>query len=104
MFFFFNYRTFGKTPSGYECRVYSAIPKLNPSDKSSKAYGKRPVDEEEQSSHFKNPWNAKASSACGQDIHGDAIVAAVGYSWRSNDIEHDDVTLKSFYRSLYYYY
>ncbi|XP_009134117.2 small RNA 2'-O-methyltransferase [Brassica rapa] len=92
-------RTFGKTPSGYECRVYSAIPKLNPSDKSSKAYGKRPVDDEEdQSSRFKNPWNAKASSACGQDIHGDAIVAALGYSWRSNDLEHDDVTLKSFYR------
>ncbi|CAN7109336.1 unnamed protein product [Brassica rapa subsp. narinosa] len=92
-------RTFGKTPSGYECRVYSAIPKLNPSDKSSKAYGKRPVDDEEdQSSRFKNPWNAKASSACGQDTHGDAIVAALGYSWRSNDLEHDDVSLKSFYR------
>ncbi|KAF3530439.1 hypothetical protein DY000_02037596 [Brassica cretica] len=92
-------RTFDKTAAGYECRVYSAIPKLNPSDKSSKAYGKRPVDEEEQSSHFKNPWNAKASSACGQDIHGDAIVAALGYSWRSHHlVEHDDVTLKSFYR------
>ncbi|CAN7070969.1 unnamed protein product [Brassica oleracea var. botrytis] len=91
--------TFDKTAAGYECRVYSAIPKLNPSDKSSKAYGKRPVDEEEQSSHFKNPWNAKASSACGQDIHGDAIVAALGYSWRSHHlVEHDDVTLKSFYR------
>ncbi|KAJ4912769.1 Small RNA 2'-O-methyltransferase [Raphanus sativus] len=90
-------RTFGKTSSGYECRVYSAIPKLSP-DKSSKAYGKRPVDEEDQSSHFNKPWNAKASYVCGQDIHGDAIVAAVGYSWRSNDLEHDDVTLKSFYR------
>ncbi|KAJ0239383.1 Double-stranded RNA-binding domain [Hirschfeldia incana] len=89
-------RTFGKTSSGYECRVYSAIPKLSP-DKSSKAYGKRPVDDEEhQSSH--KPWNAKASYVCGQDIHGDAIVAAVGYTWRSHNLEHDDLTLKSFHR------
>ncbi|CAN8325442.1 unnamed protein product [Cochlearia groenlandica] len=91
-------RIFGKTCSGYECRVYSAISKLSPSDKSSKAYGKRPVDE---SSHFKNSWNAKASLACGQDVHGDAIVASVGYPWRSHDLEHDDVTLKSFYRIFY---
>ncbi|CAH8345755.1 unnamed protein product [Eruca vesicaria subsp. sativa] len=91
-------RTFGKTSSGYECRVYSAIPKPSP-DKSSKSYGKLPADEDyHQSSHFKQPWNAKASSACSQDVHGDAIVAAVGYSWRSNELEHDDVTLKSFYR------
>ncbi|KAG2243705.1 hypothetical protein Bca52824_094465 [Brassica carinata] len=75
-------RTFGKTPSRYECREYSAIPKLNPSDKSSKVYGKCPADEDQSSSHFKKPWNAKASYVCGQDIHGDAIVAAVGYSWR----------------------
>ncbi|VVB12258.1 unnamed protein product [Arabis nemorensis] len=88
-------RASGKTSSGYECRVYSAIPKLNPSDKSSKAYGKRPIDE---TSHFKKSWNAKASLVCGQEIHGDAIMASVYYPWRSRDLEHDDVTLKLFYR------
>ncbi|KFK28689.1 hypothetical protein AALP_AA7G033500 [Arabis alpina] len=56
-------RTFGKTSSGYEYRLYYAIPKLKSAD-----------------------------------IHGDAILASLGYSWKSHDLEHHDVTLKSFYR------
>ncbi|ESQ55292.1 hypothetical protein EUTSA_v10024347mg [Eutrema salsugineum] len=88
-------RTIGKTSSGYECRVYSAIPELRSFDNSWKAHGKRPVAE---SSHLEKSRNAKASFVCGQDVHGDAIVASVGYQWRSHGLEHDDVTLKSFYR------
>lgn len=90
-------RTIGKASSGYECRVYSAVPKLKASDNSWKAHGKRPVAE---SSHLEKTQNGKASLVCGLDIHGDAIVASVGYTRRSHDLKHDDVTLKSFYRSL----
>ncbi|XP_010449139.1 PREDICTED: small RNA 2'-O-methyltransferase-like isoform X1 [Camelina sativa] len=85
-------RTIGKTDSGLECRVYAAITKLNHSWKSRE---KRPINE---SSHLEKSRNAKASFVSGLDIHGDAIVASVGYPWRSHDLEHDDVTLKSFYR------
>ncbi|CAH8345971.1 unnamed protein product [Eruca vesicaria subsp. sativa] len=73
-------RAISKTFSGYECRVYSAIPKLT------------------SSSDLNKSRNAKASFVCGQDIHGDAIFASVGYTERSHDLQHDDVTLKSFYR------
>nr|VDC74675.1 unnamed protein product [Brassica rapa] len=74
-------RAISKTFSGYECRVYSAIPKLT------------------SSNDLKKSRNAKASFVCcGQDIHGDAILASVGYTGRSHDLEHEDVTLKSFYR------
>ena len=76
-------RAISKTFSGYECRVYSAIPKLT------------------SSNDLKKSRNAKASFVSGQDIHGDAILASVGYTGRSHDLEHDNVTLKSFYRSLY---
>ncbi|CAA7055744.1 unnamed protein product [Microthlaspi erraticum] len=78
---------------GKNCRVYSAISKLK-TDNSWKADGKRPVAE---SSHLEKTQNAKASLVCGQDVHGDAIVASVGYM-SHGDLEHDDVTLKSFYR------
>ncbi|KAF8114981.1 hypothetical protein N665_0030s0030 [Sinapis alba] len=77
-----------------ECRVYSAIPKFKSSDNSWKAHGKRPVAE---SSHLEKTQNGKASLVCGLDIHSDAVVASVGYT-SSHDLEHNDVTLKSFYR------
>ncbi|KAF8096126.1 hypothetical protein N665_0317s0032 [Sinapis alba] len=73
-------RAISKTFFGYECRLYSTIPNLT------------------SSNDFKISRNAKASFVCGQDIHGDAIFASVGYTWRSHDLEHEDVTLKSFYR------
>ncbi|CAH2078414.1 unnamed protein product [Thlaspi arvense] len=94
--------SFGKASSGYECRVYSANPKMNRYDKSSKAYGKRPVHEDEPS-HLKTSWNARASSVCGQAVRGDAIVASVGYPWRSQShgLQHDVVTINSFYRICY---
>ncbi|KAG2318496.1 hypothetical protein Bca52824_011709 [Brassica carinata] len=87
--------TIGEASSGHECIVYSAIPKLKASDNSWKAHGKRPVAE---SSHLEKTQNGKASLVCGLDTHGDAIVASVGYTGRSHDLKHDDVTLKSFYR------
>ncbi|XP_023634739.1 small RNA 2'-O-methyltransferase isoform X2 [Capsella rubella] len=83
------------TIDGFKCRVYAAFPKLKSSDNSWKSREKRPVNE---SQHLEKSRNAKASFVSGLDIHGDAIVASVGYPWRSHELEHDDVTLKSFYR------
>ncbi|XP_019086697.1 PREDICTED: small RNA 2'-O-methyltransferase [Camelina sativa] len=86
-------RTFGKASCGSECRLYSTIPNKS-SDKSSEASG----SSNEDSSHIEKTRNARASYICGQDIYGDAILASVGYRWKSNDLDCDDVTVKSFYR------
>lgn len=91
VFLVFN-RTLGKASCGSECRLYSAIPKFNSLDNSLESSG---------SSNEKSR-NERASYICGQDIHGDAILASVGYRWKSDNLEHDDVTVRSFYRSLYF--
>uniref|UniRef100_A0A1J3CP17 Small RNA 2'-O-methyltransferase n=1 Tax=Noccaea caerulescens TaxID=107243 RepID=A0A1J3CP17_NOCCA len=85
-------RTLGKASCGSECRLYSAIPKLKSSGNSSEVAGS-PSEESEKSRR-----NARASYICGQDIHGDAILASVGYRWKSDDLDYDHVTVKSFYR------
>jgi len=89
---------FGKASCGSECRLYSEIPKKY-LDNSSDASG----TSNEDSSHIVKSRNARASYICGQDIHGDAILASVGYRWKSDDLDYDDVTVNSFYRSLLSY-
>lgn len=49
---------------------------------------------------FEGPLNARASYICGQDINGDSILASIGYSWKCQDLFHEDVTLQSYYRFL----
>lgn len=44
--------------------------------------------------------NARASYLSGQDIYGDAILATVGYGWRSCDLFCEDVSTRTYYRSL----
>ncbi|XP_071698124.1 small RNA 2'-O-methyltransferase [Rutidosis leptorrhynchoides] len=44
--------------------------------------------------------NARASYLSGQDIYGDAILATIGYLWKSCDLLHEDVTLRTYYRLL----
>lgn len=78
--------------------MYSDIPKKS-SDNSAEASG----SSNEDSSQIKKSRNARASYICGQDIHGDAILASVGYRWKSDDLNYDDVTVNSFYRSLLSY-
>lgn len=50
--------------------------------------------------HVKGLLNARASYFCGQEIYGDAIMASVGYTWRSKELFHEDVSLQSYYRML----
>ncbi|KAJ0239381.1 Small RNA 2'-O-methyltransferase [Hirschfeldia incana] len=78
-------RTFGKASCGSECRLYSPIPKFKSLEVS-------------ESSSEESTRNARASYICGQEIHGDAVLASIGYRWKSKDLDYDDVTVKSFYR------
>ncbi|KAL0727414.1 hypothetical protein Bca4012_023507 [Brassica carinata] len=83
-------RTLGKASCGSECRLYSPIPKF----KSSEVSG----NSSEEPTRTEKSRNARASYICGQEIHGDAVLASVGYRWKSEDLDFDDVTVKSFYR------
>ncbi|KAL4563713.1 hypothetical protein LXL04_027758 [Taraxacum kok-saghyz] len=44
--------------------------------------------------------NTRASYLCGQDIYGDAILATIGYLWKSYDLFHEDVSSRTYYRLL----
>ncbi|XP_038691372.1 small RNA 2'-O-methyltransferase isoform X2 [Tripterygium wilfordii] len=50
--------------------------------------------------HSEGSLNARASYICGQDIYGDAIMASVGYTWRSKDLFSEDMSLRLYYRML----
>ncbi|XP_038894747.1 small RNA 2'-O-methyltransferase [Benincasa hispida] len=50
--------------------------------------------------HFEEPLNARATYLCGQDIYGDAILANIGYTWKSKDLFHENIGLQSYYRML----
>ncbi|RZC48344.1 hypothetical protein C5167_041297 [Papaver somniferum] len=44
--------------------------------------------------------NLRASYFSGQNIHGEAILATFGYTWKCTDLFHEDVTLCTYYRML----
>ncbi|XP_072954719.1 small RNA 2'-O-methyltransferase-like [Typha angustifolia] len=44
--------------------------------------------------------NKRASYLSGQNIYGDAILANVGYTWRSTELFCEDVSLSAYYRML----
>ncbi|XP_077243893.1 small RNA 2'-O-methyltransferase-like isoform X2 [Tasmannia lanceolata] len=46
------------------------------------------------------PLNARASYFSNQNIYGDAILATVGYTRKSEDLFHEDVSLSTYYRML----
>ncbi|XP_057988172.1 small RNA 2'-O-methyltransferase isoform X2 [Hevea brasiliensis] len=50
--------------------------------------------------NLEGPLNVRASYFCGQSIYGDAIMASIGYTWRSKDLFHEDISLQSYYRML----
>lgn len=52
------------------------------------------------SSDFEGSLNARASYLCGQGIYGDAILASIGYTWKSKDLFYEDVSVQLYYRSL----
>ncbi|XP_022927333.1 small RNA 2'-O-methyltransferase-like [Cucurbita moschata] len=50
--------------------------------------------------HFEEPLNARATYLSGQDIYGDAILANIGYTWKSKELFHENIGLQSYYRML----
>uniref|UniRef100_A0A7N0RDP3 Small RNA 2'-O-methyltransferase n=2 Tax=Kalanchoe fedtschenkoi TaxID=63787 RepID=A0A7N0RDP3_KALFE len=45
-------------------------------------------------------FNHRATFLSGQDIYGGALMASVGYTWRSADLFHEDLTLQTYYRMI----
>ncbi|XWS11515.1 hypothetical protein CRYUN_Cryun37aG0004700 [Craigia yunnanensis] len=84
-------RTIGKASS--ETRFYFAAPKSYQLDMSSDLLNAKVVT-------IGGPLNARASYICGQDIYGDSILASIGYTWKCQELFHEDVTLQSYYRML----
>ncbi|KAK6118277.1 hypothetical protein DH2020_047950 [Rehmannia glutinosa] len=84
-------RIIGKASS--EMRIYSSAPKQLPFDDLSE-----PKDK--QASHFEGSLNVRASYFTGQEVYGDAILASVGYTWKSTDLFREAVSLRSYYRML----
>ncbi|XP_031249532.1 small RNA 2'-O-methyltransferase-like isoform X2 [Pistacia vera] len=85
-------RTLGKASS--EMRLYFAAPKSFFLDLASDLPNVKEV------AHFEGLLNPRASYFYGQEIYGDAILASIGYTWRSQDLFHEDITLQSYYRML----
>ncbi|KAL6184004.1 hypothetical protein ACLB2K_045411 [Fragaria x ananassa] len=79
----------GKASS--ETRLHFAAPKQYLLDTSSDLHA-------EEVRTFEGSLNARASYLSGQDIFGDAILATIGYTWRSKDLFYEDVSVKSYYR------
>ncbi|KAA8519342.1 hypothetical protein F0562_013598 [Nyssa sinensis] len=84
-------RTIGKAAS--EMRLYFPAPMVYPMDPSSELHAKEAVQ-------FEGSLNARASYISGQVIYGDAILASIGYTWKSTDLFHEDVSLRTYYRSF----
>uniref|UniRef100_A0A5B6YQG9 Small RNA 2'-O-methyltransferase n=2 Tax=Davidia involucrata TaxID=16924 RepID=A0A5B6YQG9_DAVIN len=82
-------RTIGKAAS--ETRLYFCAPKSYPLDPSELLHAKKAVQ-------FEGSLNARASYFSGQVIYGDAILASIGYTWKSTDLCHEDVSLRTYYR------
>lgn len=82
-------RTIGKASS--EMRIYSTAPKQLLFDHLSEPIVK-------QASQFEGSSNDRASYFAGQEVYGDAILASVGYTWKSTDLFHEAVSLRTYYR------
>ncbi|KAF3620536.1 hypothetical protein T459_05024 [Capsicum annuum] len=84
-------RTIGKASS--ETRLYFCAPEsiiVGPSSELSM----------KQASSFKGYVNTIATYLSGQEICGDAILASVGYTWKSTDLFYEDLSLRAYYRIL----
>lgn len=49
---------------------------------------------------LESKFNVRASYFSGQSIYGTALLAAVGYTWKSMDLYHEDIFLGTYYRML----
>lgn len=82
------YRPIGKASS--ETRLYFTASELYLSDL---LHAKQAICSEPS-------FNVRASYLSSEHIYGNAILASVGYTWKSKDLLHEDLSLQSYYRSL----
>lgn len=75
-------------------RLYSAAPKSYLLDLSSDLLNVEEIVD------FEGLLNPRASYLYGQDIYGDAVLASIGYTWKSKDLFHEDISLQTYYRFL----
>lgn len=83
-----------------DARFYFPVPDTLPSV--SYLFGNSPISEKRKGSpHCQLKYNKRASILVGQEVHGDAILAAVGSSWKSlGTMSCEDISLSSYYRLL----
>lgn len=89
------YRPIGKASS--ETRLYFTAPQSYLLELSSDYLNAKEVIACEGS------FNERASYLSGEDIYGDAILASIGYTWKSMDLFHEDLSLQSYYRSFLHF-
>ncbi|OWM71305.1 small RNA 2'-O-methyltransferase-like [Punica granatum] len=82
-------RSIGRASS--ETRLYYAASEFYQLDASSTVQKVEPC---------RGSLNVRASFLSGQDIFGDAILAAVGYAWKSKELFVEDISLQSYFRML----
>lgn len=87
------YRTVGKASS--EMRLYFPAP-VDPSLVSDSSLELLSPANEPVSRG--TSFNVRASYFSGQNIHGDVLLASVGYTWKSPDLYQEDVSLGTYYR------
>lgn len=83
-------RTIGKASS--EMRMYSSAPKC--------LFDNMSEPQVKQASNVEGSLNIRASYFAGQEIYGDAILASVGYAWKSTNLFHEAISLCSYFRIL----
>ncbi|KAG0485331.1 hypothetical protein HPP92_009410 [Vanilla planifolia] len=81
-------RTVGKAAS--EMRLYFSAPGVPD----------RTSDNVERNVNLDMSLNERASYLCGQNVYGDAIMANIGYTWKSTDLFYEDISLSSYYRLI----
>lgn len=88
-------RTVGKASS--EMRLYFSAPDIPffTSDLSMEVF---PMIE--GNVNLEKILNERASYLSGQHIYGNAIMAHVGYRWKSSDIFYEDISLSTYYRMI----
>lgn len=80
-------RPVGRTSS--ETRLYYVAPVL---------YWSKASSSFQVAESCKDSLNVRASYLSGQDIYGNAILAAVGYTWKSKELFVEDISVQSYYR------
>jgi hypothetical protein len=82
-----------------DARVYFPVPDTLPSV--SYLFGNSPISKKRKGSpHCQLEINTRASILVGQEVHGDAILAAVGSLWKSlGTMSCDNISLSSYHRS-----